>query len=54
MQRREEQAGQHDDQAAEPINDWVDSGVGFCQAQRLSLLQRLQICLSGDVVVDRV
>jgi hypothetical protein len=54
MQRREEEAGQHDHQAAEANNDAVDPGVGFGEAQQHSLLQRLQIGLSGDVVVDRV
>jgi hypothetical protein len=49
MQRREEQAGQHDHQAAEPNNDAVDPRLDLGEAQHHSLFQRLQVLLGGEL-----
>ena len=54
MQRREEQTGQHDDQAAEPDDDAVDPRLDLGEAQQHSLFQRLQVLLGGNAVVGRV
>jgi hypothetical protein len=65
MQRREQQAEQHDHQAAEPGHRAVDLGVqarldlmqfgAQCRLDALQVLpNQLEILLGGDVVVDGV
>ncbi|HYZ42782.1 MAG TPA: hypothetical protein VE687_19465 [Stellaceae bacterium] len=61
MKRREEQTGEHDDEAAEAGNYSVDPPLGLLKPGLKPQLKRayvgsdeLQILLGGDVVMDRV